>query len=126
MQSVVLILRSIQKNSSLAVERDPSLNFVAFFLPDHLLGLPHFLLVNELLEVHFSNVAEEKIVESSDVGIGSWANNIGGGMVVEHHFKGGERGFSFLFTEIQTLNLQNSFKFHFNLKILNGVLLKTP
>ena len=71
MQSVVLILRPIQKHSSLAVERNSPLNFIPLFLSIHLLGLPHFLLIHKLFEVYFSNVAEEKIVESSDVGIGS-------------------------------------------------------
>lgn len=82
MESIVLILGAIQEHSSLAIKwyfAIPSEDFILLIEPVDLFLL---LVIKESFEVYFADVTEKEIVESPDVGVGTFSDDIGCCIVV--------------------------------------------
>lgn len=89
MQCVVLVLGAVEKDCAFAIERHFTIPEELIFVLDFVC-LPLLLLVDEPLKVNLANVAEEEIVESPDIGVGSGTYDVDECLTLKQHLEGGK------------------------------------
>jgi hypothetical protein len=123
-QSVVLVLRSVEEYCSFAVE-----GYLAIPPTNHLLValyLQEFLfahLIQQTLKVFLANVAEQQIVEGTDVGVWPLADDVDSGVGVEEMLDGREELLALLLICGETLDLHELLELLLDFEVLDGVLL---
>lgn len=124
MKSIVLILWAIEKDDSFSVEGNLSisenLSFTFNFL-DFLL----LMLVDEAGKVYFPDVAKQKIVESSDIGVGTPSYYVDRSLILKQHLQRREKFLLWFSRLSESFDLHQLLELLLYLEVLNRILFKT-
>lgn len=90
-----------------------------------MIGLILLAFCDELFEVDLADVAEEEVVESTEVGVGSLADDAGGGPRAEEGLEGGEQFLGRTPALPEPLDLHQLLELLLDLKVVDRVLLET-
>lgn len=124
MKSIVLILWAIKKDDSFSVEGNLSisenLSFTFNFL-DFLL----LMLVDEAGKVYFPDVAKQKIVESSDIRVGTPSYYVDRSLILKQHLQRREKFLLWFSRLSESFDLHQLLELLLYLEVLNRILFKT-
>ena len=76
MQTIILILRAIDKKRPLVIKGHPSIPAAYFFLLTLILDFLLLEISHQFFKVFFADVAEQEVIERLDVSIGAISDNV--------------------------------------------------